>query len=82
MPQGRREETVQGSAPRAVLCLPRSRWQGRLEVDLPCQVQGQHGQSALGKTAQWGPSFAPVTSFGLTLQLTHHFLEKPFLTPG
>lgn len=46
MPQGRREEMVQGTAPRAALRSQRSCWQVCLEVDLPCQLQGQHGQSA------------------------------------
>lgn len=73
---------VQGTVPRAVPCLPRSCWQGRLEVDLLCQLQGQHGQSALGKTSHQEPGFAPVTAFSLTLQLKHHFLKKPILTPG
>lgn len=57
---------VQGTAPRAALC-----WQGRLKVDLPRQLQGQHGQSALGKSTsgtQLSPSQCP--------QLRHHFLRS------
>lgn len=35
-----------------------------------------------GKDSTSGPGFALITSSSLILQLTHHFLEKPFQTPG
>lgn len=65
VPPGRREETVQGTAPRAVLCLPRPSGQQRLEVELSRHLQGQHGQGTLEKTAHQGHGPLPSATSDL-----------------